>query len=59
MKKKLKDLTSRERQTICNKTSCLNCPLHTSGASDICIRAYIADKNEIDKMMEKEIEVEE
>ena len=58
MKKKIKDLTSRERQMICNKTSCLNCPLQTSDNS-VCIRAYIADKNEIDKMMEKEIEVEE
>ena len=59
MKKKIKDLTPNERYKLCRKTSCPDCPLHTSGAGDICIRAYIADKDEIDKMMERVIEVEE
>jgi len=59
MKKKIKDLKPIEIKKLCSETLCSNCPLHTSGAGSVCICPYIADKNEIDKMMEKEIEVEE
>lgn len=57
MKKKIKDLTPDESHELCIKTDCPDCPLSCGGA--VCIRPFIKYKNEIDKMMEKEIEVEE
>ena len=60
MLKKIKDLSKKECESICQKNElCRKCPLSLEIDGTLCLMDIVLNKSELDRKLEEEIEVED